>query len=231
MKQFLAFIALFAAHTLLAQDEIRVGCEDKLTRIGPFQYQQLPTGGQCFLSVHVTETADLIYRSFLFTSEGDLMVFNSYGFGNSASDSGARMYTFFPRKKLPMFTEKTEEVEVRTANPQVSFSFSKTKVALTGSRGATFFEDFNVTPYNKGGLEVKIQKGILLDAGFSLGMDPRANKKGRSKFTDGKGNECTFNNTELFSVSEEGDVLFKRTDQELKELLNKTCPQIQFRVD
>lgn len=228
MRLFLVLFALGFVQNALGESLRNEPCNEVFKVIGGFQYHQMPSRQDCLLSVHPLIVEDLRYRDYLFSSSGELMVFNSYGEGNDSTHTGARVYTFFPRHGGLSFQELESEVWVHMPNPNLEFGFSVKKAALVAAKGAEIFEDYNVTPENKGGLEVRIQTGIMLDSGFALGKDPRSNLTGTSKFVDPHGNQCEQKNSDLYDVVDEGDLVLKRSDEELKSYLLKVCPQLRL---
>jgi hypothetical protein len=195
---------------------------------GAFQYSRQSFGDTCYLSVHPRQVTDLVYRDYLFTSEGELMVFNSFGEGETSKMTAARVFFFFPRAGLPEL--EIGELQVRVDFSSFSFYFSKIQPRFLRMDGGTVSEAESVKPQNRGGIEFALERGLLLDAGFALGLDPTAIKGGKSIFTDKHGLSCQLTNSEIFRYSTDGDPSFAFSDDELKSFLALRCPQLNLQL-
>lgn len=201
-------------------------CTEYFHNGGSYSYHRQESGDSCYLSVHPMQTQDLTYRDFLFSNKGVFMVFNSYGEGSNSETTGARVYYLFPRNQMPDIEVKENSIVVTSAHSKSLFEFSKTSLDIIHFSSGTIRQDPKVHPENKGGLELGIQTGLLLDSGFAIGRDPTENPNSYSSFSDGK-NSCRLKNKELFQYFEDGNVEFRFTDDELKKYLSKTCPKIK----
>jgi hypothetical protein len=89
----------------------------------------------CFSSVHPRDAyTNLIYRDYLITSEGLLMVFNSYGPGDNAKTTGAREFYFFPRKDKKVEFQHDpgrQEIMVKVTD-RLSFVFDTKTAQIKG---------------------------------------------------------------------------------------------------
>ncbi|MEK2645551.1 hypothetical protein [Bdellovibrio sp. BCCA] len=224
-----AFILSFVGITsAFAQDPV---CQNKVERGGSIQVQMRPTGnGECFVSVHSFKTSGLVYRDYLFSKDGNFMVFNSYGDGSISETTGAREFFLFPhRNVIPQFkwNSETRRLEVTAVDGHVyHFDYETAEIAEISDAKVTVASSVN--PNNRGGVEIKNYKGLILDAGFTMGRAPTENMKATSVFTDENGKTCKVYNGNIFELTSTGDVRLTVTDQELATFLKKRCPQIKF---
>jgi hypothetical protein len=224
MKTKTLFLILFVSGLAQAND-----CSDFYERLGFHNaYRQTFSDGSCSISVNPDTTTGMIYRSFSFNNFGSLMVFNSFGPEENATSTGARVYYFFPRTQNPSLIIENESFSIQTASPDVRLKFSKTTGQVLELSTGSVSEDATVDPKNKGGLQLKNTKGLMLDSGFAMGQDPSALPKNSSVFTDGAGHSCTVVNSKIYKYFGSGDVQFAFTDAELDILLKKLCPQLIY---
>lgn len=183
--------------------------------------------GACFVSIHPNNTTDLIYRNFGIFSDGMFLVFNSFGDSeDTAKDTGAREFYFFPRSQTPtlqidpaapsvtvtMVDGGTVTFDPATAQPR---SADRGSVTVTGP----------VDRGNKGGVEFPSYAGLMLDAGFRMGELPSGKPNNDSTFRDAAGRTCTVKNNEVFAYAN-GDRDFKFDDAGLKKFLATRCPAL-----
>ncbi len=221
---------LFLALKSWAGTDVSAVCPERIERQGSIQvHQQLTPKGSCYVSVGNFKAKDGIYRSFLFTSDGSLMVFNSYGWGTDATSTGAREFYFFPRLNLvPEFAWNPElrKLQVMATSGAV-FNFDYEDVRLSSVSNAQVKEIPEVRPDNQGGVDITQYVGLLLDGGFRLGKAPTSVSSAQSSFTDAYGVSCKVRNNTLFKYTSSGDVMFKYSDAELKTFLKKACSKLK----
>lgn len=204
-------------------------CRDVFEQHGKNSYsRQFFSPDACFVSVKTTETPSLIYRSFIFRETGKLLIFNSYGPGPSETKTGARVFYFFPRQKIPSFSISASTVTVASGTA-LALVFDAVSGQLIKGVSAVVNEDPKISADNQGGLEIHSYSGLMLDAGFQLGSDPSANEQGSSIFRDVKGQSCLVKNSEVFNIDTDGESTFKFTDQRLAKFLAQRCPGLKFR--
>lgn len=221
---FLSTIALSAG-----ADDNPPACTENSASSGDVNaYRQYsPRSGKCIVSVH-SNADDKISRSYLFTNEGQVMVFNSHGDGPNSTHTSARVFFFFPRRNLPSVESRGDgQVAVTLANSQI-IRFSPENTSIVGYTGGTVTEDSAVTFSNRGGIEFpSITSGIVLDCGWRLGETPIGRRSGSCEARDPAGTRCTIRNTDLFRFVG-GEPIFKyATDAELKTLLDRRCPRLE----
>lgn len=204
-------------------------CPDKVERRGSIQIQQdLSSSNVCFFSVGNFKTEGGIYRNYLFTSDGELMVFNSYGWGNDSDSTAAREFFFFPRSTDISFNwnDETRQLEV-TAVSGDKFFFGYEDAELAGLSKGEVKVASEVRKDNKAGVEISKYQGLMMDGGFKIGSAPTSRGSSYSVFKDAVGATCTVKNSAIFKYESDGDVIFKFNDKELTSFLKRTCPKIQ----
>lgn len=203
-------------------------CPMSYERQGAYSIQRLASrdGTNCLL--HISTTAiTMVYRSFVFTSEGEFLVFNSYGEGNMKEKTGARVFFIFPRiRPAPTYSwnHGTKELIVRSASGH-DFTFDYHQGTLKSFSGGDLRVDSAVIPTNKGGVEIRAERNLILDAGFKKGGSPITNGKNSSAFQY-RQQRCSFMNNIIFKYTESGDAYFKYDDQWLIPFLQDRCPNL-----
>ena len=188
-------------------------------------YADALASGMCFISISPNGSSGLVYRNFAVFSDGMFLVFNSFGDSeDTAKDTGAREFYFFPRAGLPV-------LHIDPAVPSVSVTL--------GDGGAIVFDPATAQPRsvergsvsvagavdrgNKGGVEFPSYAGLMLDAGFRMGELPSGRPNAESVFRDAGGRLCVVKNNEVFSYAD-GERTFKFDDAGLKSFLAARCP-------
>ncbi len=218
------FLAVFPAFCLA---DSSAECGPQFFRNSALQAQRYEnSSGDCVVSVLPLIFNDITYRSYLISSQGKLLVFNSLGEGPNSTHTGARVYYFFPRVSLPQLNPDSQSVYVQFSD-QDSLSFDLNTGLLSGLTRGQLTVDPQIRPDNQGGVEILQFPGLILDAGFALGQDPTAKVDQKSVFIDAKGQRCLVKNTQLFSFTAKGDIRWTMTDPELVIFLGKYCPNIE----
>jgi hypothetical protein len=186
----------------------------------------------CYVSVKAMETDPaMVYRDFLFSNDGLMMVFNSYGDGPTSTDTAAREFYFFPRAiAYPTFewNNETRRLEItHVTGEKFYFDYDKANLVAISNGQVTTVQ--KVHPINKGGVEFPKYNGLMLDGGFSVGQSPSTADGIRPLFTDVKGTKCTVKNSDIYKYPGDGDSVFKfREDSALKTFLKTKCPSLSF---
>lgn len=225
MKSIFVFVILCLIQTTAKADP-QGTCSDFFKVFDEVKFQRLafsPT--DCVLKAS-PNAALLTYRAFMLSSQGKLMVFDSYNGSSGSGATAAKSFHFFPRDRHPTIVDVNGKVEFQTANNKVSFRFDQNKAILNQMIGGEMTIDHNVTPTARGGLVIVKSQSLMLESGFLQGSDPTSKPKGNSLFRDSKNQTCSVVNTEVFEYFNSGDNMFKFTDSELKDFLKERCPQI-----
>lgn len=223
--------SLFMALSSFAQTQETQACPDVLERGGSIQLQMIQSSiGVCYISVNNFKNTSMVYRSYLFASTGELLVFNSYGEGPISEFTGAREVFTFPRKnKVPAFNwnAETRRLEVTTVTGDV-LQFDYETAELVGWSSAEVAVDPEVKKDNNAGLSIKSYKGLLFDSGFNVGEAPTSSPNRKATFTDETGKTCALKVGDVFKYTESGNPFVKYTDKELAGFLKKKCPKLKF---
>jgi hypothetical protein len=191
--------------------------------------RQKPDPKTCWLSID-PDGVDLYMRNYLFDSNGMLMVFNSYGEGPISTHTGARVFHFFPRGRVP-HAEKlnSQELVDKTATPGLDFIIESHSGRWSQNQSqGEIIEANRIDRNNQGGVEFKELPILILDSGFQMGKDPR-NENGTSTFIDPNGQKCELPNSELFRYSNGGSIDLKFVnDQTLVTFLKRKCPNLNL---
>lgn len=222
------FLIIFCFQSVYSAD-----CVDMYQSKDHIQVQQLKTiDGHCLISV-VPKNAyvDLVYRSYVFSSQGSLLVFNSFGEGNNENElTGAKEFYFFPR------LDKSQSFSwVKIANKdyldlQTNHQFNVLIDARTGLidsvANANVKIDPEIKPNNQGGVRIKPQAGLIYELPFTKGYAPSSRPRIQGVFWDAFGEACVVKVSELFNKDSNGESYFKMNDNALKQFLKIKCPKI-----
>lgn len=216
----------------MAMADLAADCSRQITHFDNTQVSRdfWNTSSTCLVSIHPRDVFEtLVYRDYLITNKGLVMVFNSYGPGSTSQTTGAREFYFFPRPSKALefsYEQGRNEVKVKF-NERLSFVFDGKTAQVKGLSEGAVIVDTDVNKNNKGGVEIEFYNGLWLDVGFTMGHSPSEKPRATSTFTDENGQTCTLANEELFTYAN-GDVDFKYSDSDLKKYLNTTCPNLQI---
>jgi hypothetical protein len=203
-------------------------CSDFSARHGLLHAYRFQTyQGDCFLSVSPNRGPGANYRSYLFTAQGILMVFNSID-EEGRDETGARVFYFFPRGGVPSLQDLGEAIQVTLPDQVSTFSLKKFEGYLDTYSHGTIVEDRKVNSRNQGGVQVIARDTLVLDSGWLKGNDPTSDPKRSSIFYDGQGHSCRLLNNEIFAYKGQKDVKFKFTDIQLKSFLSRKCPNLKL---
>jgi hypothetical protein len=233
MKKLLLIAALFVS-TVNAADW--TACSDSdldPTRVGQLNMQLITDiNGECMISLGDGVNYPK-YRSYMFSTAGDLIVFNSFGDGSPSTSTGARSYILFPRTNPLEFKIEDNNIHVKTPSGVV-FVFSGKKGDLVAVHGMYFTLDDEVRGDNNGGLDLHPFKGLIIDEGWRQGELPRVDFKRSSHFKDGHGNFCKVLNSDIFeaiidnSGAIDGAKLKFVSPGDMRYFLENKCPQIKY---
>lgn len=211
-----------------------IDCPSFVERVDGTQIQQVWSRGSnsCFFSITPRDAyIDLIYRDYLLTSDGLLMVFNSYGEGDESRTTAAREFYTFPRinyeKGFSHTWDRNRDELIVTSVTGDRYVFEAKKAHLKSIERANVVVADYVEPKNRGGVEIYNFQGLLLDGGFSMGRAPTSAASATSVFTDRKGKTCKVTNKEVFKYVSGGDIIFKFDDPSLKNFLKRRCPGLE----
>lgn len=180
------------------------------------------SSGECYVSVQQAHPKNLFYRDFSFASDGQMMIFSSYGDGPVSSTTGASEFYFFPRLQHPNYEIRENVVAVIMANGK-EMLFDRQNAEPISMDGVEFKYMSEVYVGDKSGFEVVSYDGLYMNSGFNMGMNPTwyLNKKSTFVFEDGK--KCVVKNSDIFKRSNDENYWIHQTDEELMAYLEKKC--------
>lgn len=223
LRAILVFSSFFSVQTLWAQSSSTT-CTTEFQKIGAYAYHRYQGQRHCFLSA-ASLGGSYNYRAPLLTDEGTFMIFNSYE--NQNVSDGARVFYFFPRTRIPSFELINNQVVLHTAADGIDILLHPVKQIFVGMNGGVLSEDYDVNPFNKGGIEISKVQTLWMDAGFQAGNDPTASPTNTSRFTDRRGKTCSVKNSEIFLFDNQGDSWFRFDDAQLKKFLQRRCSGLE----
>lgn len=199
-------------------------CPRRLEGIDNIQVHQSLSGDntKCYLSIHPRDAFEtLIYRDYLLTSEGMLLVFNSLLPYEGPGSHGGREFFVFPSEfKGFQWQVKGSELVV-TGFHDLTMKFSLQTAQITAISDADIMVAKKVEASNKGGLEILRTLWPLVDTGFLLNGAPSYDANRFSLVRNAKGEACRLSNKELFDYST-GDAQI-RDRETIAQLARKTC--------
>lgn len=229
------FIAVLLSNsTSFSKTDTRTSvCEEKAQVLGNINISQQASTGDCFISAYYFAGLDLKYRNFMWSSKGQLMVFNSFDDKESSTSHGARMFQFFPTSPATSdefyYETQGDITTIYIGSFNLAFEIKHIDGRINKFSWGSFTEANEVRRDNFGGLELHQNYGIILDSGFALGQDPTARQKATSFFTNSKKQTCTFKNTELFKYNKSGDPTYKWNTEETFKLIANQCPDFEIK--
>ncbi len=209
----------------LAQSAVP-SCPDRLVGFENIQIQQLLSqdGKNCYLSIHPRDAYEtFVYRDYLISHTGYMMIFNSYSAGKSLSASdGAREYFFLPAPS-PGFSWSLDQngnlVIEGFAGRTLHFSLQTAQ--LVSISGAQIKLADQVLPGNRGGLEIIENDFLYLDAGFKFGDSPSSNQKAISRVINSKRQVCSLRNNQVYQYL--NDSVFLKPIKDLEKKIKASC--------
>lgn len=221
-------LALVFGISLAAKDS-QAACIERRDRVGEARVEMKePDPGRCWLLLGPDYQPNLRYRSYILDESGLIMVFNSYGPGPDSQTTGAREFYVFPRGTELNYRINGDQAEV--IHPSgVEFSYDIQTLRWTGAKGATITEAQELRSDNEGGVEIAIQKGLLLDFGFKMGGAPTGVRSGRAVFSDAFGNRCQVSNSDVISWGPDAEPELKfNSDAEVFAFVKARCKSLKY---
>lgn len=204
-------------------------CPKKITSVNNLQFSRAYQDeiAECWISIdNMNGYQKLIYRSYLITSDGLLMVFNSYGSGPNSTHTGARMFYFFPREIFSNEVKLEKDLVSVRLNSKVQFQFQTKVLNLVDQENFKVKTDPKINRNNKGGVEIQKYDGVFLDVGFSMGKSPTDNPERFSVFKNQLGQSCQVLNKQIFDYK--GDDNYLHGDNVLKATVERICPDFKW---
>lgn len=224
-------VFLFSTYTFAAvppQD-----CKEEIVRVGLTQIHQLSNREQtnCYITTsNMNNYVDLKYRDYL-VSNDSLLVFVSIDDGPEDTSSGAKEFYFFPRnQRTSTFSISKDEREITIKGRyNFDFIFDSESSHLIGMTNAKVEVDPKISAENDGGVFITPTLGLVYELPFKLGGAPSADFRKTGVFKDAYQHECRVQIGKIFKyTNSEGETAVKYTDEQLKKVLAKLCPQIRY---
>lgn len=206
-------------------------CPRKITRFNNLQFTRNFHEDiyECWISIDNSKAyLNLIYRSYLITTDGLLMVFNSYGSGSSSTHTGARMFYFFPREVFTNEVQLGNDAVSIKLNQKLKFQFRTKTLNLVNQENFKVKTDPKISRNNRGGVEILKYNGVYLDVGFSMGMAPSDKREGVSVFKNQFGQSCQVTNNQIFDYKDDENYL--HGDNVLKGTVARLCPDFKWSI-
>lgn len=221
MKKLFLLVLLFSTSSFAAQDI----CVDSNQYVRGIHFQTGSfTTGKCFISIS-SNYLKMTYRNYLITSEGQMMIFNSYGDGPSSTHTGARVYHFFPYRSAVTYELTNDALEVTlTTGAKASFELEDGVLFDISSSDVVVSPD--ISRDNFGGVEITAREDIILDSGFKLGNTPVWYLNRKSTFHDSMGTTCEVKNSQVFEKKNSEIYLTIDNNKDLFRFLKQSCPDI-----
>jgi hypothetical protein len=244
MKNFIFYSALVFSFTLLIISHARADlpetesaesnpieqlCPDKIESFGDVQIQQTMSSDNtsCFLSIHPRDSyKTMVYRDYLLSNDGLIMVFNSYSNSESSNADGAREFFLLPQE----FTGYTwtivgsELVVSGFSGRQVKFLLSNAQVS--GLTDAVVQVADQVLATNAGGVEITKTSFPMIDAGFRMGDSPSIDQSRSSILRNSNQETCRVKNPKVFQYK--GNSVLLKSVKDLQAAAKATCPGFDF---
>lgn len=192
-------------------------------RVGSVDHHTIAGSNGCLIYVANAHRSGLIFRSYIFSQAGALQVFESYGPGEEAEQTGSRTYFFLPRIQVPTIqpvANNTDLLEITTA-AQVRFRLDTRTARLTSLVDGDFLEFPEIIPQNEGGFEILSAPRLWIDTGYARGQAAYENLSRTSLVTDARGRSCTLTNSLLFQRRR--NEVFLKNDLEIRQVLDQNC--------
>ncbi|MCK6598639.1 MAG: hypothetical protein L6Q37_09770 [Bdellovibrionaceae bacterium] len=214
---------------LLAYSEPQ-NCQRWLTSLNNLQFlRNYQTDiSSCWLSLdNMNGYTNFVYRSYLVTSDGLFLVFNSYGSGPNSTHTGAREFYFFPREPFRNDVEMDQDTVSIKINHLFKLQFETKVIRLVNQFNFKVKTDPKINRNNQGGVEILKYPGVYLDLGFSMGRSPSDDPQRKGVFKNDLDQSCTVQNKDIFDYKEGDSVL--QGDNVLKETVSKICPDFLWK--
>ena len=194
-------------------------------------YRNSPDENTCWLSI-IPDNERLYMRTYLLDQTGMFMVFNSYGEGPISTHTGARVFYFFPRGRIPHGEVlNSQEIQIQTAVPGLDLIMNSTDGKWSNNQPqGRIIESSRISRNNSGGVEFRGLPALVLDSGFEMGRDPRASDQ-ESKFIDPRQKTCLVANSEIYIYGNNGSIDLRfQDDKTLLRYLKRRCRHLNLNM-
>lgn len=226
MKEILlSFLIVFGVFLFTVPVEAVVNCPSRVESFENTQVQQLLSGnGRCYLKIHPKKYfSSMVYRDYLLTSDGLMMIFNSFSEDFSDTSDGAREFYFYATNFNGFqWSFEAGQLVVTGFNRRI-LKFSSATADIQSISQAVVQLMPEIIPENAGGFEILKDKTIYIDAGFKLGGSPSSDPKGFSWAKNPQGQSCQIANGQTYIY--QGGSAFLKAKALVKSAVMATCPE------
>tara|TARA_R110002072_G_scaffold534_7_gene4156 strand:- start:58102 stop:58818 length:717 start_codon:yes stop_codon:yes gene_type:complete len=208
-------------------------CEEKVEKINGFQFQsgQLKTDDQlpkkCFIMISPIDNNNSVYRSYIFNTQGQMLVFNSFGAGDPSKNTGSSVHYFFPFKSELKYLISGDAILIELINGEVA-QFDTVEGKITEMTNAIVHTDPDINRNNNGGVQFEYLEGWTMNAGFQLGGSPLSNPVKEIYIRDSLGTQCDLKINDFFMNINEEYFLKYSSNDELQVFQSDFCPQLNI---
>jgi hypothetical protein len=219
------FLLFLCCWTILARAEVpETHCPFRLEGHNNLQIHQnvLSGEGRCFVAITPRDAyLTLVYRDYLLTSEGLLLVFNSLAQGEGPGSHGAREFFTFP----PHFQGFSWEIQgdslILKGFGELTLTFSTQTGQLKSISDADIMVAKKVEANNRGGVEIIRSLWPFVDSGFHFGGSPSNRPNAFSVIKNAKSQTCRVENSKIFDFST-GEAQI-RDRETIAQIARSTC--------
>lgn len=180
--------------------------------------------GECYVSVSESAWRGMVYRDYMFTSDGGIMAFNSFGSGPNSTHTGARVIYLRPfTTQLGWRFNEENDLEVLQPSGAIARFDGQTGEWVELS-GADLAIDPEVNRSNQGGVEIRSHAGYTIDSGFRFGGHPNSIMTRASTITSADGRRCEVENKELFHLVGDEHMWNFENNEEFTAWFDRRCP-------
>ncbi len=190
-------------------------------------YQVIKSNTNCFVYVTPVDKRDLVFRSYVFSSDGAFQIFESYGRGSEQTRTGIRSYFFPSLRGNPHVNLVSIENQtlLQVASPSgIRFKFDPSKSRMSAIDGADFVEFDDVDPGHEGGIEIFGANRLWIDSGYARGHAPYEDLDSSSWVIDRNDKRCSILNRQLFVKNQREVKLL--SPNELRRSISSLCPHL-----
>lgn len=227
---FTLFFGIVLKSTWVFSFSLPEDCKYQVTHRSNLQFSQRYQKdiAECWFSIQpMNGYVDLKYRSYLVTSSGMLLVFNSFGAGSNEKTTGARQYFFFPRETFVAGgISLSDDVLLVRVNSKLTLQFETKNLYPLNTENISIKNDTLISPKNAGGVEVLRYNGVYLDTGFMMGNSPNQIQTVKSMFKNQFGEKCSVLNSVIFDYKKSDPTLLH--DVLLKKIVAAQCPSFRW---
>lgn len=204
-------------------------CPRKLIGISNIQISQSTIGDDqiCYLTIHPRDAFEtLIYRDYLLSSQGLLLIFNSLKPDEGPQSAGAREFYFFQDSFQGYQWEVIGDELVVKGLADLKIHFSLETAQITSIENATVRLDPKVNPNNAGGFEILNSPWTFVDTGFFFGNTASSQSNRFSTLKNKDQAICRIRNRSLFDYM--GDDVKIKSPLDIQKAVQTICPDFLF---